>query len=426
MESVEIKYKIGREDYDEIVDKCYKRFLGELEYELINSEDPLKEAQERLRMWQIILFENSVEADEVRKLFSKYFDTDKIKGYVKDLSCGNEELLLKTENTDLAMLGASKGLLFLTDEIKGIINDLKITGKYQKPAYTLSKEGILGFKDLIDNYANAYYQWLTASYGTILIDSTQISQTQTEIDFIRNEIKSFNWLLAIDNMVEDNSYLMKRLELKTVSELISLQEVAIELKVGNYVSILSSFIFEKQILAGKVLAIKRYLDFLKKLDVGSEVLDLVNDKEKKQQSNYRSLSLESHSPKNIANITTVMNLLIKGSFLGKDTTIASFRSIFMGEQIKEPVNWIGTQPELRYFISYLMGKELDENQIKLNIKIEKVRLKKSEKGIWTTTGNCFLINGKRYPGRNIGRAKIEEIKPKNRMRILRTIASELD
>lgn len=80
----------------------------------------------------------------------------------------------------------------------------------------------------------------------------------------------------------------------------------------------------------------------------------------------------------------VLNHLIKNEFVSPETTIGVFKSIFQKGKILNRVNWISNPSSLKFFIDYLIQRE---------IIVEPPRKQK-----WEITTKCFqlILNGEEY------------------------------
>ncbi|MGB3948453.1 MAG: hypothetical protein WBM13_10745 [Bacteroidia bacterium] len=121
---------------------------------------------------------------------------------------------------------------------------------------------------------------------------------------------------------------------------------------------------------------------------------LLKEKSSLDQSVYSSYKLKNNSPSVKKSITDLMNTLIKFKFIDSGTLISDFRSVFSGDGVSKRILWTRTVSELHYFIDKLY--ELFEN---------------SENTKWQVSANCFVDKkGNSYIPRNLGKAKITEVK----------------
>lgn len=115
----------------------------------------------------------------------------------------------------------------------------------------------------LDKYVDAYYYVLIQSYELMLIDTAQFSSISSKGQVIQLEIRQFSNLFDFTETQHDWSYLLSRLQMKNVSEIKALHDVAIEMQTGKYLSYIIDVKIVKQIRSAEILAIKKYLSFLK-------------------------------------------------------------------------------------------------------------------------------------------------------------------
>ncbi|MGP8216798.1 MAG: hypothetical protein ACLQQ4_14630 [Bacteroidia bacterium] len=108
-------------------------------------------------------------------------------------------------------------------------------------------------------------------------------------------------------------------------------------------------------------------------------------------SKFRSFKLKKGTPSVVKSLTDLMNSLKNHDFIDKGTSIMEFREIFNGTEIKKPIKWIGSQPQLHYFINKLIPAMEDCNQ-------------------WVTCSNCFLDKkGVKFASKKLRRFKEKDL-----------------
>jgi|GEM_PF-4868008 hypothetical protein len=375
--SIEVKYATGHVDYDNAVDKFYCRLISELHFSLISSSAPLVEATGRLEMWHYLLRPDSPE-DEIGQAVKAIFKADVVDSrlarvYADQILQGEEEPMLSDSTIDSTSMALGKALIFYLQELSKIIDLIDNGGDIRGIVQGLSRDSKLFevYYQNIKKYQDTYYGWLKATFDTRQIAATRISKISTVDEFVKFELDQFNELFSVGGTHHDWTTLLNRLDCKDAEEINALHAVALEMQGGDFVEYITMFKSEKQILAGKVLAIRDFIKYLKTL-LNKEIpkpsvsgtyfyFELLPKYNKEKYKERLFLELTSGpDPLIDAKKSKVEDSSEKGMKQRKlyEATYQKFLSLFEPKSDTDfKITWIGGRNQLLFFVLLLTDKK---------------------------------------------------------------------
>lgn len=365
-----LQFKIGDEQYDEVVDAIYSRFAAQFEFEMLNTKDQLAVAKEQLMFWKKVLLEKK--DDDIRKdLFTTLFpsfnsDFDKVQHLLSSLLEDKELNTLKSvSEQDKIILGTLKGLFFYLDKIDSTVTTIMESGNISVPVPKIAKDTILEHKSNLDNYKNRYYEWLILGYKTTVIDVVAISKFSSELEYAHNEQDILKRLIDGITTQDDILYLENRLEIKEV-EAQDLVKVGRKIRTGRYMDILSGFQVNEQKCAARFLAIRAFIDFLSNRIAELQFKEpAINTKD----NSTEQVTIKSFHWMDLKSRESKLNMLYlymthSSAFISSDTNAGVFFKAFSGEPLTSPLNirWMiltkdrkySSKPSLFYFLNKLI------------------------------------------------------------------------
>lgn len=364
-----MKFQIGEEKYDAVVDAIYSRFAAQFEFELLNSKNQLAVAKEQLIFWKKVLLENNEDADRAQ-IFATLFpshahDFDKTQSFISALLEEKEEENLKSlSEEDKILLATLKGLFFYLDKVNATVDTIIKSGNISVQVPVIGKETILSFKSKIDDYREKYYEWMILRYNSIVIDVVSISKFSTELEYAHKEQEVLNRLVGGTLTKDDIIYLMHRLELSE-TELEAIVNVGAKIRTGGYTDILSGFKVDEQKDASRLLAIREFLNFLlnriAELQFKNKAPSSSDDlSDKPIIKSFHWKDLKTRETK----LAQLYLSMTAGSFISPDTNPDVFIKAFSGSVLSSPLNirWMiltkdrrfSSKPSLFYFLNKLI------------------------------------------------------------------------
>jgi len=174
-----------------------------------------------------------------------------------------------------------------------------------------------------------------------------------------------------DDLKSDQSYIVNYLKFSAIQLMLELQE-----QYGQYATYdLFDFneIHEKYF--GEEISNNHILKIIDSIESKSDVINIPEEKNDKKNNLQLSFTYKQYDT-NPSKITDLWDSLKMNNFIQSDTPIQTFRKIFSGKEITNPVKWTGNPSELSYFIKQI------HNNLKL---VENLKQRQ-----WFVTCNCFV------------------------------------
>lgn len=205
---------------------------------------------------------------------------------------------------------------------------------------------------LLSHHAQEYLAYLVKESAT-----RRKGTSVSELEFMKIEVEEFE-LLFRASAAFDDSYLLDRLYMEE-SEVQLLRDMRIRFVQGETKSELYKLDSDRIIALAKLTAIREYLGKLR-----SEITKRQAQSSAQSHPDYRyklpirkvgADGVERSNQELLQDIYTAWNILSRGNFI--DCPADTLVSIFHPDEPLIPgARWIGTNKELRYFISNLHGK----------------------------------------------------------------------
>jgi hypothetical protein len=267
-----INWQTRYSNYDEAVYKFYYALSMLLEKSVLNSENPIDAAKDFTLFYRIILWGGGFKDDKLKEILASFsfkgYDIKKVHGYAHELFKGNEEMILSGHDgkSDLRLLCFTKAVIFCLNKADIIIQHLNVNGgnvDNLKKEFIVLPESVPVLDAIIVKYGDTYYNRLVAGFHKFELNVVSSPIDSDITTFIKTEIAEFSRLLNTEENTGTWKYLQKRLDAESLTEIQAIHTAFIEIPL-NYLDVISSLAHSKQLRYGKIMGIKKYLEFLKK------------------------------------------------------------------------------------------------------------------------------------------------------------------
>lgn len=380
----EIKFKIGKKEYDKKVNEFYNL--------LVKSVDSYTNTAIIFQQmfWDGMLFNQFTDEDAAIEIQEKCslskWDQKKLLKHIHKLSLLDEleYKLYSPENADIdyEYMCFAKALVFYLNKLESI-RDYSITNASTITDVINDKmlpaENLNYYKTFIDENSNKLYNGLHKDY-------LERSNKMGKEKFTNLEKNEFARLLSTDDKGNDYLYLTPRIEFHDFHEAKAIRTIAMKLLNGSYYDILFHFGTgqEKKIMS-EVLAIQKYVAFLNTQLPAEKVSDTDTQlasvgKTKKLYKNSQSFFLTDKGNTSLNMKLLAANMYDKNIIHKIDAK--DFAKIFNGDTDVK-INFVGEEKgdgliNLLWFMFFMV------EDLKLVKKGRKFRLHLT---------NCFLLNG---------------------------------
>jgi len=368
-------------EFDEYVVKLARHIYAKTTYEILNSKDPLGEAQN--------ILQKTIDAPSDLTHLKEYLslktaieiDCELIRDCIIDIFKGEEKELLDGVADNIpAELIIAKALALQLLELENMLTELKKGFDEQKLAEILgvpypSKEEASKMFSNMNSYRERFKSLMMADLQSRIPSTTVYGNT----DILAEDYYTFNVTFSRQSSDTDIRRLENRLRVVDPTQEYGVDEyiqAAVDLKSGDLIKVVASFNHRKQVLFARLMAIEDYLEYLKiglaESSVDDSNIGLKHEMQDKPEFDpcQKNLALMSKYHGRLKEL----HELLKDDFFICSYEI--FEGIFKPDCFRGPIRLAAhtTLLELHEFVSRIKGS--------LN----------SEMSIMKTSSVCFVYN----------------------------------